>query len=97
MSYLKVDTGALMHDVQSVEDKIGIIDSKFVSMYNDVNALNGMWKGMANQKFTESFSNDYQAIKEFMEELKKYAARLEDDRNAYHSCENNVIGMVENI
>lgn len=97
VSHLKVDTRTLSGDAAEILGEFNAIEAKFNKMYEDVNALGSMWKGAANQQFEKSFAEDYEEIKQFMDILKKYALRLDDESDAYEDCENNVISLVQSI
>jgi len=97
MSHLRVDTSVLRSDAEGILSELNSIESDFNQIYDDIKALGSMWKGVANYKFTESFSKDYESIKEFLDYLKKYVARIENESKAYNDCENNVISLVEGI
>ena len=95
--YVRVNSTALANDVDNIKSSLERISMAVDEMYDQVNVLNSMWKGTANSAFQEKFAGDYQDIKSFIEEIKDFADKLENDRREYERCERDVISMIESV
>lgn len=97
MDSVKVNTNMLQYDVSSMKSEIESISGEIDKMYENIVRLGNMWKGSANNAFNQSFSKDYDEMKEFVNALNKDVLRIEDERKAYDSCENNVINLAQSV
>lgn len=93
----KVDTNALTSDANDFLTEINGIMSQTTKMYEDVQNLNNMWKGKANDAFRAQFSQDYEKATKFLEDLRNFAQTLSDDSSEYISCEASVSSLVGGI
>lgn len=95
--YVRVNSTVLANDADSIKSSLERISSSVDEMYEQIEVLNGMWKGTANSAFKEKFAGDYQEIKSFIDEIKSFADKLENDSRDYERCERNVISMIESL
>lgn len=94
---LTVDTDRLRYDADSVISDLDRVQAYISDMYNDVSALNGMWKGKANEAFTKHFADDYSEMKSYINDLKSMAETIREQSRKYETCENEVKLCVSNI
>lgn len=95
--YLYVNTDKLATDAATVKILIDRIIKKIDEMYQDVNGLNGMWTGTANNAFRAKFSKEHSEIKKYLNDFKDYSNKLTEDSNEYNNCENYAIHMANAI
>lgn len=96
-NYVRINTASLTEDADSIKASLGRILLAVDDMYDQVDALNNMWKGTANSAFRNQFGKDYQEIKRFISDVKKFVDRLSNDSKSYENCEKSVIDIAENI
>lgn len=97
MNSVKANTNMLQSDISSIKSEIESISGEIDTMYGNIVKLGNMWKGSANNIFNESFSKDYDDMKNFVKSLNKDVLRIEDERKAYDDCENRVINLVQSV
>lgn len=95
--YLKTDAYRLKNSSDNLQSLINQLISNVDEIYNNVNSLNGMWTGNANNAFTKSFSLEYSDIKEYLKKLNDFAVRIYDEGVAYERCEQIALQMAESI
>jgi len=88
--YTKIDASRLMGDITKTEADIAQSEKETDGMFAAVAELNKMWQGPANEAFNQQFIDDYNRMKNYLSNLKKYAQRLREDKTAYESCESRV-------
>ncbi len=96
-SRIEVDTDALSNDIEEIRASIQTADRNLKNMFDEVNEMNAMWKGQANQAYNTQFRMDYAEMAEILEDLKAYAEALKEARNAYNRCEGAVEDIVRSI
>lgn len=95
--YLRVNTEKLSRDAATVENLIQNIIRKVDEMFEEVQSLNGMWTGTANNAFRAKFSKEHSEIKKYLNDFKDYSNKLTEDSNEYNNCENYAINMANAI
>ena len=67
------------------------------NMFQEIQTLNSMWKGAANQAFNVQFAQDYSTMEELISMMKQYAESLEYAAAEYETCENQVLETVRTL
>lgn len=94
---LAVDTDRLSNDADSVISELDRVFGYVAEMYDDVTSLNGMWKGRANEAFTNQFSKDCVTIKDYINNLKNMAETIKEQSGKYTACEYDVKSYISKI
>lgn len=95
--YFKVNTHRLSQDTEEIRAYINRVRNNVDEMFSSVQTLGGMWKGLANEAYTEKFIREKQAIDEYLREIDAYVSRLENDSRNYTACENRALSMISSI
>lgn len=97
ISYMEIDTQQLRTDIRSLEDNIGRLEKSLENMMSDLEGLNAMWTGRANQAFRAQVSQD----RSFMEDTLRHLIRLTEcmtyAEKEYVRCENEVKSLADSI
>ena len=92
--HVKTDTSRLMGDISKTEADITQAEKETNDMFAAVAELNKMWQGPANTAFNQQFTDDYNRMKNYLSNLRKFTQRLKEDKTAYESCEARVLEKV---
>ena len=91
------DTVDLKNRVETLKEKLNVLRASHDTMVDQINALNGMWKGKANDSFRVEFSKDCREIEAMFETIDGIINAFDDSRVEYEKCENEVDGLVNEI
>lgn len=91
------DTVDLNNRVESLKEQLNTLRASRDTMVDEINALNGMWKGKANDSFKVEFSKDCQEIDAMFETIDGIINAFNESRVEYEKCENEVDGLVSEI
>ena len=94
---VRVNTDQMNNDIAVLSDSLHRVKTEAKTIYDGVEALNGMWDGPANDSFAGQFRNDFQIVDKCINELIEYIQLLTEDRKQYNDCETNVYEMVEHL
>lgn len=95
--FVNVNTDRLKGDISYMMNELEIINQNMKNLYENIEALNGMWNGPANDEFTKQFTSDYSLVTSNLEDIRKYLDALSECCSKYNSCENNVGQLVDTL
>lgn len=96
-SYLSVDTDRLKGDVREAKADMDAIRESISRIFDEVNQLNGMWKGRANVAFTKTFKKDYARIKAIVKKINNDIDGIGRKNDELIRCENMVIDIASSL
>ena len=94
---LAVDTDILQHDIGELEEHLNRVNDRLKGMFKQVEELNTLWKGQANEAFSAQFRADYETMQSMVKDLQKYKESLQKAKNKYDGCESYVMDMVSSL
>lgn len=96
-TYIEIDTEQLKRDTQELQSNEKSAESALQEMVQEVNELNTMWSGKANQAFRTQFNKDVELMTELLEKMKRLAECMEFASTEYVKCEQEVRTLVDGI
>ena len=97
VNYIEIETNVLRRDAESFLEKVSGAEGALKNMFQEIQTLNSMWKGAANQAFNVQFAQDYSTMEELISLMKQYAESLEYAAAEYETCENQVLEAVRTL
>lgn len=91
---LEIDTSSLAGGRKDMEESLGSIQGTLDGIYTEIEELNAMWAGPANQAFRNSFQQDKERIAQIVKGMRDYLEHLENVQREYESCEQAVADIV---
>ena len=93
----EVNTTTLSGTVNKLSEKLEQINAKRMSMYNALNALNGMWQGDAKDAFTAAYEEDNELMVALIDELEQYIDNVSKARENYDTTEDRAVSLARSI
>lgn len=97
ISYIEVETEMLKKDAQELLEKKQNAETALKEMIGEVEELNAMWKGKANDAFRAQFGIDVMKMNALLERMKKLGECMEFAASEYVRCEGEVKSLVDSI
>ena len=97
VSYIEIDTDQLKRDTQELIGSRRNAEAALNEMIQEIEELNAMWSGRANDAFRTQFANDVTMMNELLDKMKALAECMEFAAREYIKCEGEVKSMVDNI
>lgn len=94
---IKVDTNQLQRDRKSLKTDLHQIKSEISNIYQDVQELDVMWDGSANDEFRKQFRNDYNIIQDILADMDKYIGKIDFAIGKYENCEKTIGDIINKI
>lgn len=94
---IAVNTGTLASDIAALQNAIRAAEKSLNDMFREMQELDAMWDGPANQEFIRQFVIDHENAKALCETVRSLAECMEYARGQYDSCENQVNSIVSAI
>lgn len=94
---IEVNTDTLQSDINDMRASLAKVKSKTESMFEDINALNGMWEGPAHETFIQQFTADYRRMKELQDAIGKLIDNMQYADKEYISCESGIQSIINTI
>lgn len=95
--FYKVNTNRLSNDTRDVRAEMDRTRAYVNEMFENVKALNTMWRGPAASAFVSKFASEREQIIKYINHIEKYVVSLEHDRDNYNRCENRVSSIVSGL
>lgn len=92
-----VHTGQMDSDVKSLENQIGKLRADAQRLQSEMENMNRMWEGAANDVMRLRFQADYEDIQALFRLLEGMKQDLETMKKEYESCDNLVGDVVRNL
>lgn len=97
ISKIKINTSTLKKDTDSITQALKDIKKKIKAMQTDVNVLNGMWKGEANESFNKAFQDDITDLGHICDNIQSVIDYETKAKTEYDACEKKVSDLVDSI
>lgn len=94
---LEIDTSLLAAGRMGMEEDLSQMQTTLNEVYTQIEELNAMWTGPADQAFRNVFQQDQTRITEIMKELKEFLEHLKEVQYEYEACESSVADIVAAI
>lgn len=94
---IAVNTNDLQRDINAMKNALDQVKKRTDSMFQEVNALNGMWEGPAHEAFARQFAADYQIMQELQKEVEKLIECMQYADKEYLSCESSITTIINSI
>ena len=94
---LEIETSRLQKDIDGLRTHLDGLRKTGDSMMAGINALNSMWEGEAKNAFVAQFQSDYETLKSMAEVIESLIKNLEEARQQYDTCENQVGSIIDAI
>lgn len=94
---ITVNTSTLAGDIDELRGALSSARTQLEEMFGQVAELDAMWDGPANQEFNRQFGNDYENARNLCATVETLLACMENARNQYDRCENEVNSVVAAI
>ncbi len=94
---VSVNTERLAFDTSDINSKLTDTKREIKTIYENVQTLNGMWDGPANDEFAKQFESDYLNITKVFHNIDRFVKHLEECHRKYAGCENRVDELVNEI
>ena len=97
VTYFGVNTDTLRSDVSKIEESFNSMKSRIAEIYENVEALNALWDGPANDSFNQAFKQDHSNVNAYFTTLNNIIEQLDRSRENYDKCETEVENMVDSL
>ena len=97
LTEITIDMSLLQNTVTTMQEQVARLRGDMDDIFNQIQELDRMWDGPANDTFRAQFLQDRQEMQEICNELQKMNDCLVYAKNEYNTCENNINGIVTSI
>ena len=94
---IEIETNTLSNDISELTNMVQVARKNIDSMVTDMQQLDAMWDGPANQVLMAQFANDAQYAEEICKMVEKLIECMEYARKQYDTCESEVGSLVSSI
>lgn len=84
-------------DIQDAQQRIMMMEQTFKNMFDEINALTGMWEGIAHETYISQFQADVQNMEQVFNNLKTYKESLDEAHAKFSICEQQVEDVVSRV
>lgn len=94
---ITVNIDTLASDIAELNNTLSTARKMLGDMFTQIQELDAMWDGPANDEFNKQFVNDHENAKEMCATVQSLIECMEYAKEQYNSCENQVNGIVSAI
>lgn len=94
---IAVNTDTLASDIAELNSVLATARKMLNDMFTQIQELDAMWDGPANDEFNRQFANDYENAKGMCATVQSLIACMGYAKEQYNSCENQVNSIVSAI
>lgn len=97
MQEIAVDTSILTTDISDLQEALSKVRKQLDDMFEQVEELDAMWDGPANDEFRKQFTNDYANSRELCKTVDSIIQCMQYAKEQYDLCENDINGIIRTI
>lgn len=97
MRYIEIDTVQLNADIRELEQNTAKAKASLEAVICEMEELNAMWKGAANEAFQKQVAQDCRIMNTLISNMEKLADCMEHAGREYEKCEQAVKENVDRI
>lgn len=94
---ITIDMTQQKTDIDTMEATVANLRAEMSKMFEEMQRLDGMWKGRANNAFRNQFLLDHKNMETVCEVLDELIASLRNANQEYVTCEAAVSSLVDSI
>ena len=94
---VEVDTAQMERDIESVKERLQAVRSALETVYAQMEELDAMWDGPANDAFRKQFASDREEFAAMCKEMDSLVESLTYAKWEYEKCESRVNAAVAAI
>ena len=94
---IAVNTDTLASDIAELNGALDTARKMLSDMFTQIQELDAMWDGPANDEFNRQFANDHENAEEMCKTVQSLIECMEYAKEQYNSCENQVNVIVSAI
>ncbi len=94
---ITINTSILAGDISELKSALTNARKHLENMFAQINELDAMWDGPANEEFKKQFGIDYENTKSLCETVESLISCMEYAKEQYDLCENEVNNIVSSI
>ncbi len=94
---ISINTDSLAVDIEELNRTLAMARNMLGSMFTEIQELDTMWDGLANEVFNRQFANDYENARGLCTTVQSLVECMQYAREQYSNCENQVNGIVSAI
>lgn len=94
---IKINTGLLKNDAQSIAESIGHVQGLITDLEECFNVLDSMWDGDANEAFKKEYNADIEALRIVVKNIEVFNRFENSAREKYDNCEQSVVSIVDSM
>lgn len=91
---IAIDTKKLQNDTENLKNVLKRLQTEKTKMIQEIQELNTMWKGKANQQFAQQFQLDCQSFENLCNVINEMIRALENAKTEYEQCDSKVNSLV---
>jgi len=91
---ISINTGTLGRDTAQLTFLLGQLERDKEKMIQEIEALNRMWQGPANQAFNAQFKTDCASFDNLSKTIQEMIRAMERAKSEYEQCDNRVNSLV---
>lgn len=94
---IAVDINTLQNDIRDMQDALDRVKERSKRMFEELDALCGMWGGPSHEAFVRQSRDDCQKMQELWKVIERLIECMEYADKEYMSCENTVHSIIKTI
>ena len=94
---IKISADSLQNESRKISELVSKAEKELTKIYSEVETLNAMWDGPANETFIQQFIQDYEMFKQTCNFLRRFTEDMGRAADEYNRCENSVWNTVKSI
>ena len=96
-TYIEVDERQIGKDAAEYANNIAEAKRKLEEFKTELDSLNNLWTGKANEAFKKQVEKDYIMMKSVISELEKLCNSIKNAKKEYQRCEIEVNDVINKI
>lgn len=94
---IRVNISTMTREFSEMNNLQKSAQSSLNQLVNAINALSASWEGMAHDALVSTFKSDQESMQDTLNILGEYISTLEEARDEYQKCEEQVESRISSI